>query len=622
MPRLIKSAPKSSSRKKSTAAAPADSDVKAEKTLRDLLPENHELFRAILGSSGEGLLVVDNKGKVIHANRQFARMWSVSDEALKSGSNKMILVNVLNQLRDPNQFLDRVRYLYSTDKDGFDTLFFKDGRIFERYTRPLVQEGEIVGRVWSFRDVTDRKKAEAALEESERKYRALFDSIDEGFCIIQMIFDENGKPVDYRFLETNSAFEKQTGLVDANGKTVREMLPRNEDYWFEIYGRIALTGKPSRFQNRAEQLLRWFDVYAFRVGQPQNRWVAALFRDITGQKLDEKKILYQTSILEGISRIFREALTCETEKELARTCLDVAENVTGSKFGFIGEIGQDGFVYDICTSDPGWQACRMKDQSGHRIAPGTFENHGLYGKVLQSGAFFTNAPAAHPASIGTPDGHPALTSFLGVPLVNGGKTMGLIALANRDSGYRQEEVQALEVISSAVVQALLRKRAEKQLVEYQKRLEARVVERTTELVETNTALKVLLQKRENDRRQITEQLVSNVKQVIEPIVEKLANSGLTGRQADYLDILAANLQDIVAPLVPAASLSTLQLTPTEIQVASLIKQGKATKEIAELLHLSDFTIKAHRRAIRKKLGLAGQKVNLQSFLTLRKPSIE
>jgi PAS domain S-box-containing protein len=120
--------------------------------------------------------------------------------------------------------------------------------------------------------------------ESEKRYRTLFNSIDEGFCIIEVIFDENEKPIDYRFLEINPSFEKQTGLIEAQGKRMRELAPKHEEHWFEIYGKIAVTGEPARFVSRADQLHRWYDVYAFRIGQPENRQVAILFNDITERK--------------------------------------------------------------------------------------------------------------------------------------------------------------------------------------------------------------------------------------------------------------------------------------------------------------------------------------------------
>ena len=103
-----------------------------------------------------------------------------------------------------------------------------------------------------------------------------------------MIFDEHERPVDYRFLEINPSFEKQTGLVGAQGKRMRELAPQHEEFWFETYGKIALTGEPARFQNLAEQLHRWYDVYAFRFGQPENRQVAILFNDITERRRTEE----------------------------------------------------------------------------------------------------------------------------------------------------------------------------------------------------------------------------------------------------------------------------------------------------------------------------------------------
>jgi PAS domain S-box-containing protein len=140
------------------------------------------------------------------------------------------------------------------------------------------------------RDMSEGKRVEETLRKSEAQYRSLYDSIDEGFCTIEMLFDGDGKPVDYLFLEVNPSFEKQTGIQNARGRRMREIAPLHEEHWFEIYGRIALTGEPARFENLAAQLHRWYDVYAFRVGEPQERKVAILFNDITERKQAEKAL--------------------------------------------------------------------------------------------------------------------------------------------------------------------------------------------------------------------------------------------------------------------------------------------------------------------------------------------
>jgi signal transduction histidine kinase len=124
-----------------------------------------------------------------------------------------------------------------------------------------------------------------ALWKGEERYRVLFESIDEGFCVVEVLFDPSGAPHDYRFLETNPAFEKHTGLKNAVGQRMRELEPRHEAQWFEIYGKVARTGEPQRFVQQARYLeSRWFDVYAFRVGRPDECKVGVLFTNISERK--------------------------------------------------------------------------------------------------------------------------------------------------------------------------------------------------------------------------------------------------------------------------------------------------------------------------------------------------
>jgi PAS domain S-box-containing protein len=129
--------------------------------------------------------------------------------------------------------------------------------------------------------------AEAALRRNEERYRSLFAFLDAGFCLVAVKFAEDGRAVDYQFLEVNPAFERQTGLSDVVGRWMRDLAPDHEQHWFELYGQVALTGEPVRFERAAESLGRWYDVHAYRVDGPARNHVAVLFNDITERRRSE-----------------------------------------------------------------------------------------------------------------------------------------------------------------------------------------------------------------------------------------------------------------------------------------------------------------------------------------------
>lgn len=148
-------------------------------------------------------------------------------------------------------------------------------------------------------DVSRRTQAERRATESEARYRDLFNSTDEGFCVIDVLF-EGERAVDYRFLEANPKFEEQTGLRDVVGKTVLELVPGLESHWFEFYGAVVQTGEPRRFENSSAALGRWFDVYAFRidVGEGRGHHVAVFFKDVSERKQAEHALAALTRELE------------------------------------------------------------------------------------------------------------------------------------------------------------------------------------------------------------------------------------------------------------------------------------------------------------------------------------
>ena len=157
-------------------------------------------------------------------------------------------------------------------------------------------------------DATRQREAEQQLHASEERYRTLFDSIDEGLCVIDMIYDADGQPCDYLFIEANPAFVKHTGLADAVGKRMRDLVPTHEQHWFDIYGRVVQTGEAVRFENEAKGLHRWYDVHATRLGAPEKRRVAILFTDITERRQSEAALRRMAADLSEANRLKTEFL--------------------------------------------------------------------------------------------------------------------------------------------------------------------------------------------------------------------------------------------------------------------------------------------------------------------------
>jgi len=185
-----------------------------------------------------------------------------------------------------------------------------------------VVTGRIIGISKIARDITRYKRAQSELVEAGERYRALFNSMDEGFCVIQVIFDRANRPEDYIYLEINPAFEKQTGFKNAQNRRVREFEPQHEQHWFEMYGRVALTGRSVRFQNFAQARDRWYDVFAYRVGRPEERKVAVLFNDMTERKKMEQELARANAELRDYTQNL-EALVGERTATLQQSIADL-----------------------------------------------------------------------------------------------------------------------------------------------------------------------------------------------------------------------------------------------------------------------------------------------------------
>ncbi|MGE5473172.1 MAG: PAS domain S-box protein [Ignavibacteriales bacterium] len=327
-----------------------------------------------------------------------------------------------------------------------------------------------------------------ALRESEEKNRNFIETANEGIVILNdesMITYVNEKMAMMLKCTKDEIIGKSLrDFTDEDGKIIFEQKMKkrrqgiDESHEFKF---ISKDGSPLWTLVNSKSL---FDKNGQFIGS------FSMNTDITERKQEEHRICRYNRILEGINWIFSNVMQAKTEEELGEVCLSVALEITGSEFGFINKMGDNGLLHDVAKSQLGWERCLMENKTEHRRPLSEFIVHGLYGSVIiNEKGFFTNNPQSHPNSIGLPEGHPPLTSFLGVPLVQDGKTIGVIAVANREGGYSYEQQEDLEVIAPAVMQALQRKKAEEALKEAHCTLEERVKERTAELEYAYNSLK-------------------------------------------------------------------------------------------------------------------------------------
>ena len=252
------------------------------------------LLAAVVASSNDAILTKTMDGVITSWNAGAERLYGYTAAEVVGRS-----VTLLIPREQPDEFPAIMARLQRGERvDHYETVRrHKDGhRIDISLTvSPLVAaDGAILGASAVARDISERKQLEAdrqrqavALRASEEKYRSLFTAIGQGFCILEVLANDAGDPIDLRYLEANPAFEKQTGLRDAAGKTARELYGGIEAGWLQTVAGVALTGESVRYQDYVAALGRWFDVYFFRVHGLHDHHVAAIFTDITDRKQRE-----------------------------------------------------------------------------------------------------------------------------------------------------------------------------------------------------------------------------------------------------------------------------------------------------------------------------------------------
>jgi PAS domain S-box-containing protein len=249
------------------------------------------LLAAMVDSSHDAILTKTLQGIITSWNAAAERLYGYT--AQEAIGRPVTLIIPPDQ---PDEFPAIMGRLQRGERvDHFETVRqHKDGhRIAISLTvSPLVAaDGTILGASAVARDISERKQLEAdrqrqdaALRASEEKYRSLFSSIGQGFCLLEVLVNDTGQPIDLRYIEVNPAFERLTGLQDAAGRTAKELYGGLDEGWLQTVAGVAQTGESVRYEDYVPSLGRWFDVHFFRLREPHEHTVAAIFTDISEQR--------------------------------------------------------------------------------------------------------------------------------------------------------------------------------------------------------------------------------------------------------------------------------------------------------------------------------------------------
>jgi PAS domain S-box-containing protein len=433
-------------------------DVTELKIAEKALIQSEEKYRQIIETTQEGVWIIDENANTSYVNQSM-------EEMLGYAVDEMMGRSLFDFMDDEGKIdaAEKMERRKKGIKERHDFRFkHKEGSDIWTMisTNPIFENGEFKGALGMLSDITERKKMEKSLRESKEFSENVLASMMDGFSVLD---------VDGIHTDVNQA------LCDMTGFSRDELIGTGppHPYWpEEEYGSIqaAFENTLKGNMDEYELIFKRKNGERFQVivspsvvkDEKENLISAeATVKDISERKKREDQIKLHNMTLEGINQIFREVIAAETEDEIAKKSLQICEEVTNSKFGFILELNEKGKLDALAISDPGWDECVMEDAI---VMIKGMEERGIHGKASRDGvSVLTNDPSNHEDSIGTPEGHPTLTSFLGVPLKQGDEIIGSIGLGNKEDGYDMKDQEILEKLSVALSESLMRKRAETSL---------------------------------------------------------------------------------------------------------------------------------------------------------------
>lgn len=317
-------------------------DITRRKQTEAALTASISSLDASLESTADGILIVDKTGKITKWNQKFVKMWQISEDLLFQKDDTIVLRHILSSLADPNQFINKVTFLYAhPEESSYDQIDFLDGRIFERYSQSQKIGNEVVGRVWSFRDITLQKQTEKALRESEAKYRTIFENVQDVFYQVDL---------------AGIILEVSPSCHFFSEFTREEMIGTSVyDYYYEPNDRVIFiktlqqTGelRDYKLKFKTKSLdIRFASINARLIYNPDGSpsHIDGVIRDITEREKSEQEIAAQNKKLEAQNKELEQFayITSHDLQEPLRNLISIAGLL---KEEFTGKLDQNGDQY-------------------------------------------------------------------------------------------------------------------------------------------------------------------------------------------------------------------------------------------------------------------------------------
>ena len=426
-----------------------------------LLPEKPWLEN-LVENAMEGIVIADKDGRVLRVNGEFQMMFGFAAEEIVGRALDDLIV-------PPDKMetaLSITQKVVRGEKVAFETVRRrKDGREIpvSVIASPIFVGGVLQVVFGIYRDISGQKKILDELKNSEKRFQ------DIAMSSADWIWEVDQNDI-YTF--ASGKVKQILGYESAEilGKTPFDLMPRHEAARVrQIYSQLMADRQP------LVDLVNWnlskngrlvcLQTNAVPILDDRNELIGyrGMDKDITERRYSETQILKQNMLLEAINKLLQKAITDESDSDLAASCLHLAESLTDSQFGFIGEVNARNRLDTTSLSDPGWDACRIP-KSNAPILINNMKIRGLWAEALKDGkTHLINSPNNHPARIGVPAGHPEIKNLLVVPLKHGDKPTGVLALANKDGGYDKDDQKSVEALATAFIEALDRKRAEESI---------------------------------------------------------------------------------------------------------------------------------------------------------------